>query len=135
MSITSVGSRDMMYEWMKCLLRVLLMMWIGWLMCSTDSTSLRSHRRSNPTVAPLVACLPRFPGYLGRCVRVLQSGIRAWFTPQTGWVVCVCHACMLVACVSLTLAFHVLVALHNVDHDCSKVIMRNLMLNLWYALS
>ena len=48
---------------------------------------------------------------------------------------CVCHACMLVACVSLTLAFHVLVALHNVDHSCSKVFMRNLMLILWNASS
>jgi len=47
---------------------------------------------------------------------------------------CVGHACMLVACVSLTLAFHVLVALHHVDHDCSKVVMRNLMFILWDAL-
>ena len=31
---------------------------------------------------------------------------------------------------SLTLAFHVLVSLHHVDHDCSKVVMRNLILIL-----
>ena len=31
-------------------------------------------------------------------------------------------------------AFHVLVALHHVDHDCSKVVMRNLMFILWDAL-
>ena len=42
---------------------------------------------------------------------------------------CVGHACILVACLSLTVAFHVLVALHNVDHDCSKVVMRNLMID------
>jgi len=41
--------------------------------------------------------------------------------------VCVGLACMSVACVSLTLVFHLLVALHHVDHGCSKVIMRNLM--------
>ena len=40
---------------------------------------------------------------------------------------CVGHACMSVACVSLTLAFHVLVALHHVDHDCIKIVMRKLM--------
>ena len=44
---------------------------------------------------------------------------------------CVGHAYMPVACVSLTLAFHMLVALHNVDHGCSKVSMRSLMLILW----
>ena len=42
---------------------------------------------------------------------------------------CVGHACMSVACVSLTLAFHALVALHNVDHDCSKVFMGNFMID------
>lgn len=46
---------------------------------------------------------------------------------------CVGHACMSVACVSLTLAFHVLVALHSVDHGCSDVVMMNLMLLLWSA--
>jgi len=50
-------------------------------------------------------------------------------------VVCVGHEGMSVACVSLTLTFHVLVALHSVDHGCSKVVMRNLMLILWNALS
>lgn len=34
---------------------------------------------------------------------------------------------------SLTLALYVLVALHHVDRDCSKVVMRNLMLVLWDA--
>ena len=48
---------------------------------------------------------------------------------------CVGHACMSVACVSLTLAFHVLVALCNVDHGCSKVVMRSLMLILWNVSS
>ena len=36
---------------------------------------------------------------------------------------CVGHACMLVACVSLTLAFHVLVSFHDVVHGCSDVAM------------
>ena len=59
-----------------------------------------------------------------------EEGIITWFTPQTRWGVCVGHASMLVECVSLTLAFHVFVPLHNVDHDCSKVFMRNLM---WFS--
>ena len=59
---------------------------------------------------------------------MLKSGIIAWCTPQIGWAVCVVHACMLVACVSL--AFHVLVAFHNVDHGCNKFVMRNLMMIL-----
>ena len=42
---------------------------------------------------------------------------------------CVGHACMSFTCVSLTLTFHVLVALHNVDHGCSRVVMRNLMID------
>jgi len=64
---------------------------------------------------------------------VLQCGIKEWFTPRTGWVVFVDHACMSVACVSLTLAFHVLVALHNVDHGSTKFFIGNLMLILWNA--
>ena len=48
---------------------------------------------------------------------------------------CVGHACMLLSCASRTLAFHVLVAFHNVDHGCSKVAMMNLMLILWNASS
>lgn len=47
MSKTLVGPRDWMSEWLTCLLRVILLMWIGWLMCFIDSTSLRSHRRLN----------------------------------------------------------------------------------------
>ena len=54
---------------------------------------------------------PGWHGYLGRCGRrVLQGGTKAWFTSQTRWAVCVGHACMSVACVSLIFAFHVLVA-------------------------
>lgn len=45
------------------------------------------------------------------------------------------HACMSVLCVALTLVFHVLVALHHIDHGSSKVIMRNLMSILWNASS
>lgn len=37
------------------------------------------------------------------------------------------HASMSVLCVPLTVEFHVIVALHHVDHDCSKVFMRRLM--------
>ena len=48
---------------------------------------------------------------------------------------CVGYACMSVACVALTLAFHVFVALHHIDHGSSKVIMRNLMSILWNASS
>ena len=40
---------------------------------------------------------------------------------------CLSHVCMSVACMSLTISFEVLVALHHVDHDCSEVVMRNLM--------
>ena len=50
-------------------------------------------------------------------------------------VECIGHACILVVCVALTLAFHVLVQLHHIDHVSSKVIMRNLMLILWNASS
>jgi len=46
---------------------------------------------------------------------------------------CVGHTCILVVCVSLTLVFHVLVALQHIDHGCSKVIMRKLMSILWNA--
>jgi len=54
---------------------------------------------------------PDWHGYLGGCVRrVLQSGIIAWFTPRNGWEDCVGQACMSIACLSFTLAFHVLVA-------------------------
>ena len=66
---------------------------------------------------------------------MLQNSIRPWFMPHTRWEVCVGHACMSIACVSHTLAFHVRVALHNVNHGCSKVVMSNLMLILWNALS
>jgi len=48
---------------------------------------------------------------------------------------CVGHACMLVVCVALMLAFHVLITLHHIDHGSSKVIMRNLILVLWNASS
>jgi len=72
---------------------------------------------------------------------MLHIGIRAWL--HSLWVIsgatdmgeCLGHACMIFACVALTLAFHVLVALHHIDHSSSKVIMRNLMLVLWNALS
>jgi len=65
----------------------------------SDHSSLSSHVYSS------------WHGYLGGYGRrVLQSGIRAWFTPQTGWTVCVGPACMSVACVNLTLGFHVVVS-------------------------
>ena len=48
---------------------------------------------------------------------------------------CVGHECMSVACVSLTLTFHVLVTLHHIDHASSRIIMSNLMLILWNASS
>jgi len=48
---------------------------------------------------------------------------------------CVGHACILVGCVSLTLRLHVFVALQMIDRDCSRVVMRNLMLILWNASS
>ena len=72
---------------------------------------------------------------------MLQSGIRAWL--RSLWVIsgatdmgeCVGHVCMSVVCVALTLAFHVLVALHHIHHGSSKVIPRNLMLILWNASS
>jgi len=50
MSRTLMGPRDKMSEWLTCLLRVMLLMWIAWLMSSVDSTSLRSHRRLNPII-------------------------------------------------------------------------------------
>ncbi len=56
---------------------------------------------------------------------VLHIGIRARL--HFPWVKVAGHACMSVSYVSLTLALHVLVALHHVDHGCSKVVMRNLM--------
>ena len=54
-----------------------------------------------------------------------QIGIRVWL--HFPWLKVLGHACMLVTFASLTLAFLVLVALHHVDHDYSKVVMRNLM--------
>ena len=54
-----------------------------------------------------------------------HSGIRAWL--HSPWVKVLGHECMSVACVSLTLAFHVLVALHHVDHDCCEAVVRNFM--------
>ena len=48
---------------------------------------------------------------------------------------CVGHAFMSVACKSLMLALHVLVALHGVDHACSDVAMWKLRLLLWDASS
>ena len=50
MSMTLVGPRDKMSEWLTCLLRVLLLMWVGWLMFFVNSTSLRSNRRLNPVI-------------------------------------------------------------------------------------
>ena len=55
----------------------------------------------------------------------LQISIRAWL--HSTWVKVLGHACMSVSCVSLTLAFHVLLALNHVDHGCSMVFVRNLM--------
>ena len=57
---------------------------------------------------------------------MLQIGIRVWLCSPC--VKVLGHACMSIACVSLTLAFHVFIALHHVDHDYSKVVMRKLML-------
>ena len=71
---------------------------------------------------------------VGKCGRGgLQIGIIAWLFFL--WIIfgaidmgeCVGHAYMSVACVALTLSFHVLVALHHIDHGSSKVIMRNWM--------
>lgn len=46
------------------------------------------------------------------------------------WVdVLVMHACQLF--VALTLMFHLLIALHHINHGRIKVIMANLMLILW----
>lgn len=87
--------------------------WCGSFVCCVfvDSISLRSHRRLNLITIASHHMFTQLVSYLSRCGRrVLRSGIRAWFTPHTGWVVCVGHACMSVACVSLTLQFHVLVA-------------------------
>ena len=72
---------------------------------------------------------------------MLHIGIKSWF--HSLWVIsgaknmgeCVGHTCMSVACVALTFTFHVLVALHNIDHGSSKVIIRNLMSVLWNASS
>jgi len=63
------------------------------------------------------------------------GGVTAWYQSMVALSLgeFIGHACMLVACVSLTLVFHVLVALHHADHDYSKVVMRNLMLILWDA--
>lgn len=50
MSRTRVGQRDNISERLTCLLRFLLLTWIGWLMCFVDSNSLRPHRISNSII-------------------------------------------------------------------------------------
>lgn len=50
---------------------------------------------------PLVAWLPQLAGCLGRRGRrVLWSGIRVWFTPQTRWDMC--WSCMHVCCMCVS---------------------------------
>lgn len=72
---------------------------------------------------------------------MLQIGIGAWLcslrviSSAIDMGECVGHACMSVACVALTLTFHVLLALHHIDHGKSKVILSNLMSILWNASS
>ena len=71
---------------------------------------------------------------LGRPRRgVLQIGMRAWL--RSPWVnVLVMHACQLHVCL---LHLHSMCLFHciMIDHGCSKVPMRNLMLILWNASS
>lgn len=55
--IIAVGPGDMLFEWLTCLLRGLLMMLDDYMWCYIDSTSLRWHRSSNWIV---VACLLMF---------------------------------------------------------------------------
>ena len=66
-----------------------------------------------------------------------EEGVTEWYQnmvhPSDWMDSCVGHACVPVACVSLTLVFHVLVSLHRIDHCSSKAIMRNLMSVLWNA--
>jgi len=72
---------------------------------------------------------------------VLQISIIAWLCSL--WVIssttnigeCVGHACMSVASMVLTLSFHILVALHHMDHGSSKVIIKNLTSILWNSSS
>jgi len=54
-----------------------------------------------------------------------QIGIRAWFHSHSVNLL-VMHACQLHVC--LLHLYCVLVALHNFDHSCSRVAMRNLMI-------
>lgn len=78
-----------------------------------------------------VACLPQLFGQLGGCgMRVLQSGIIAWFTSQIRWVMC--WPCMHFGCVPLLCCETIfLMYSHGILHGCSDVAMRKLMLLLW----
>jgi len=68
-----------------------------------DSTSLRSHRRSNPIIVASHRMFTLVGWLLGRCGRrVLQSGIRAWFTPRTGLVAC--WSCIHISCICIRYA-------------------------------
>ena len=126
MSKTLVGPRNMMYEWLTCLLRVLLLMWISCLMCFIDSISLRSHRSLNLIIVvsqSLVACCPvTWVDVGGGCYRVvLEHG-----SPLRLDGLCVGNAHMSIACVSLTLVY--LLQWLDVDQGCSMVIMDSLIL-------
>jgi len=115
----------------KCLtflLRVLLLMWMGLfdMFCQFHFLKVTKEVKSLIVNSLFARVIPtsQLLGYLGG--GVLQIGIRVCL--RSNWVKMLGHACISVACVPLTLAFHVLVALHHVDHDFSKVIMRRLML-------
>ena len=58
-----------------------------------------------------------------------EEGVIEWYQSMVALSLggSIGHACMSVACVSLRLAFHVLVALDHVDHDIINLVMGNLM--------
>ena len=115
-----------MFEWLTCLLRVLLLMWMSLfdMFCKFHFLKVTKEVESL-IVTSLIAFLPRMASCLGRCGRrVLKSGIRAWFTPQTRWAMC--WPCMHVNCMFFSYTY-ILITFSC----CSMVIMENFLLISW----
>ena len=106
-----VGPRGKMSEWLRCLLGLLLLMWKVCLMCFCvfhflkDTWDVESYHSSlSPHVYPDWAVYWVDMG--GGCYRLVTDH----GSPLGLDGMCVGHACMSVACVSLTLAFHMIIA-------------------------
>jgi len=101
-SRTSVGLKDMMCEWLTCLMRFLLLMWIGCLMCFVDSTSLSSHRRLNPIIVASHHMFTIVGWVLGY---MCKKGVIEWYQSMVhplDWMGNVCWSCIHVSCMCVS---------------------------------